>query len=805
MRSYLSNAVLAGSALLIFNAARAQVVINNTLTPVQLVEDVLLGEGVVATNIIFSGNAGQIGAFNATAGNFPIAEGLVMSTGNVTDVPGAGNAFASTSFNAGGDPDLNSISSATTRDAVVLQFDFVATGDSVSFNYIFGSEEYPEFVNGGFNDVFAFIISGPGFNGPFSNGGVNIALLPGTTIPVTIDNVNDNVNSQYYVNNANGGVNGVVFDGYTVTLRAEAQLQCGETYRIKLALADAGDWSYDSGVFIEARSFTSNALQIEIATLSADSSIVEGCTSAQITFTRQDADTLLTIPIYLSGSAVSGVDFTGVPPIIVFQPGQTTVSFEVIALDNGVFNPEQDTVIITVYTLNLCGDTTETVGMIFIKEDYDLNINVSSQLVACGGLYGYSAITTTVSGGNPPYFYEWSNGETTANINVAPPVETTYTLTVTDSCGVGDQVVTITVPASVSAPMPQVGTSSDVTLICPGQSATLTAIVVTGSGTPPYNYSWSTGQGSSSITVQPTVTTDYIITVTDACYPGPVRDTIRVTVAPYTPPALSAEDYTVSCPGNALQLDLNLQNGAEPVNVVWSNGMSGTSNTLNPTQDLVINFTATDACGTVTVASSDITVTQYDALVVTIRDTITSPLDTVTICELWADTLFAIVTGGLPPYTYLWSGTLVNPLAMFNDSVELRVPYELPGDSSVVEVYAVTVTDQCGVQTTVAVTVNVISCDIVQPNVFNPGSTNLGTSNFCGATPQNNVFALPCLELYPGNKMTIFDRWGFKRFDTENYHLNPWNGDGAADGVYYYVLEIPGRTDILKGYFHLVH
>lgn len=782
-------------------ASVGQVVVDNTLTPQQLVEDVLLGEGVVATNILFSGNPAQIGSFNATNGNFPIEEGLVMSTGDVTEVPGAGGDFASTGYSQTQDPDLNLVSSALTRDAVVLQFDFVPTGDSISFNYIFGSEEYPEFVNGGFNDVFAFIISGPGFNGPFSNGGVNLATLPGGVTPVTIDNVNDNTNSQYYVNNGSGGANGVVFDGYTVSLRAEAQVECGETYTIKLAIADAGDNIYDSGVFIEARSFSSNSIQVEIATLSADSTIVEGCTSASVTFYRPDADTSLAIPIYLSGSAVNGVNYTGIPDTLIFLAGSTEVSFEVTPLDDGVFNPDQDTIIITVYTLNLCGDTAETVGVIFIHEDYNLDVDVQTELVACGGMYGYTAITTQASGGNPPYYYEWSNGETTPNINVSPPVETTYTLMVTDSCGAGSQMISVTVPASLAAPAPTVQVSNDVTLACPGAVASLTAI---GSGgIPPYNYAWSNGMNGSTVNVTPTQTTDYVVSVTDGCYAGVIRDTITVTVEPYTPLTMDLQDYTVTCPGNDLLVEVQLNDGLEPIAVQWSNGLSGASNTLNPTEDVTIDINAADFCGTQVSGQITLSVAQYAPLTAGIfTPSFEGQPDTVTVCELWADTLIAVVSGGLAPYTYVWQGTLATVMSTAGDSVDVNVPFELPADSSVAEVYSVSVTDQCGVDTTVTVLVNIINCDIVQPNVFNPESDYLGNTDFCGSSPQNNVFHLPCLELYPGNRVIIFDRWGRKTYEAENYHLEPWDGGSSADGVYFYVVEVPNRSDVLQGYFH---
>lgn len=789
--------------------AHSQILIDNTMTPVQLVEEVLLGEGVVATNITFTGNPQQIGMFNSQNGIFPLTDGVVMSTGNVADIPGAANTFASTGFGAAGDPDLAAISGGLIRDAAILEFDFIPTGDSINFSYVFASEEYPNFCCGQYNDVFAFLISGPGFNGPYTNNAQNIALLPGTTTPVSISNVNNGTanngpctNCQYYVNNTGGGAAGVAFNAHTVVLQALAQVQCGETYRIKLAIADVADNVYDSGVFLEARSFSSNAIQIEIATISADSSITPGCTSATITMTRPEADTTLVIPVYTSGSAVNGVDYTGVPENVLFLPGQTTISFDVVAVDDGIPNNQQDTIIITVLTVNLCGDTVETVGVIFIKEDYEIDVALSSELVACSDLYGYSQITSVVSGGNPPYSYQWSNGETTPGIAVAPPVESTFTVTVTDSCSLVQQVASITVPASVSAPSPVVSTSNDVTLSCPGETATLTAIAT--GGTQPYNYAWSSGMNGSQITVSPTASANYVVSVTDACFPGPVRDTIRVTVLPYIQPSISIPDASVLCSGTNLPVNVSVDGGNAPFNIQWSNGLSGESNVLNPTEDEIVTVSLTDFCGTQTETTFSITVSQYDLLQATIRDTFLSALDTLTICELWSDTVWAVVSGGLAPYVYSWEGTLVEQFAIANDTVAIVVPYELPSDSSVTEVYMMNVTDQCGEQVSVEMSVNVINCDIVQPNVFNPQSTHNGGADFCGVVPQNNVFHLPCLNLYPGNKVAIFDRWGRKTYQSDNYHNNPWDGGNSADGVYFYIVEVPGREDVIQGYFHKV-
>ncbi len=164
-----------------------------------------------------------------------------------------------------GDADLDQlISGYGTYDATVLEFDFVSTGDAAFFNYVFGSEEYNEWVDSDFNDVFGFFVNG-----------VNHALLPGG-VPVSIDTVNNDVNSDYYNDNEGTPVydadgtylNNFVgfsspppyafeYDGFTDVLTTRITgLTPGEVYHIRLAIADAGDFDLDSGVFLQAGTFS---------------------------------------------------------------------------------------------------------------------------------------------------------------------------------------------------------------------------------------------------------------------------------------------------------------------------------------------------------------------------------------------------------------------------------------------------------------------------------------------------------------------------------------------------------------------
>ncbi|MBS1548057.1 MAG: choice-of-anchor L domain-containing protein, partial [Bacteroidetes bacterium] len=196
---------------------------------------------------------------------------------NVTTIGAAASTEVGGGDGVNSDNDLMILSGQSINNAAILEFDFVPNGDSLHFKFVFGSEEYPTYVCSNFNDAFGFFLSGPGLSGPFTNNAVNIALVPGTTVPITINTINSGVagtagtpstcaaadpnwqnNSVYYVDNASGAT--VAFNGFTTVLTALAAVQCGQTYHIKLAIGNGTDSALQSGVFLEAGSFQSNAL-----------------------------------------------------------------------------------------------------------------------------------------------------------------------------------------------------------------------------------------------------------------------------------------------------------------------------------------------------------------------------------------------------------------------------------------------------------------------------------------------------------------------------------------------------------------
>ncbi len=265
------------SLMLCFSYSQIQV--DNSVDAEDAVNNILLGAGVNAFNITFSGDDNQIGSFNSNGSNVPLSSGIILGTGNVNlasgsfnDVPGPGGNTGGGSGSGGGnfgatDNDLELVSGQNLNDAAILEFDFTATGDSISFNFSFGSEEYLEFVNSGFNDAFGFFLSGAGIDGGgiYDNNAINLAVVPGTTNPITINSVNDQSNSEFYINNpASTDPNSIEFDGFTTLMVAttDFSLVCDSTYHIKMVIADGGDTALDSAVFLEAGSFSSNAVEI---------------------------------------------------------------------------------------------------------------------------------------------------------------------------------------------------------------------------------------------------------------------------------------------------------------------------------------------------------------------------------------------------------------------------------------------------------------------------------------------------------------------------------------------------------------
>ncbi len=438
------------SFLVLLDCAEAQLIINTEVSPNDLVQT-LVGTGVTYSNVTYSGGPLSRGTFSGPS-NLGIPAGVVLSTGNANTIPQAPGAGmgGSTTTAVQNDPDMNSICNGNTNNGSILEFDFIPQGSQLVFKYVFASEEYNLFAppcNSGYNDGFGFFISGPGISGPYTNSSTNIALLPSSTNPVSINNVNCITNSQYYIPNYNGagscpgcGNEGkitdpnFVFNAYTVVFEATIALTPCTTYHIKLGVANVADEGMQSGVFLQESSFSSNPITITpVYTIpSLDTTMVEGCNNIALTFGIDTIPTLpVTIPLVYGGTAINGVDFPLLPVNAIIPAGSQTTSILINPYDDGIAETTE-TLTITYSNVTCSGSQNETTT--FYINDYPPLQAVASNDVSVNCS---EAVTVGVAptGGIVPYEYLWNTGDTTESFIVTPTFTTTYTCQISDGCG----------------------------------------------------------------------------------------------------------------------------------------------------------------------------------------------------------------------------------------------------------------------------------------------------------------------------------------------------------------------------------
>jgi hypothetical protein len=268
------------STLIVFSCVSlfgfAQVTITPNQTAAQIVNSLVATSGtlgVVVSNQTLVCDSTANAEFTGPS-NLGMTNGVILANGELFGANGLlGNPSVSATGALGtsGDADLTILCSNLTYDACVLEFDLQPVGSFVEFEYIFGSDEYPAFNCSSFNDIFAFIISGPGIASP-----TNIALVPGTTTPVSINSINDQStptcgDSTYYVTNTD-----TVFtmNGFTTPLLAYSAVTPGQTYHLKLAIADASDQILNSYVFLRSNSLkTGNTNPNGLAQVNVDSQV----------------------------------------------------------------------------------------------------------------------------------------------------------------------------------------------------------------------------------------------------------------------------------------------------------------------------------------------------------------------------------------------------------------------------------------------------------------------------------------------------------------------------------------------------
>ena len=770
----------------------AQLQTNNSLNPQGLVQNVLLGNGVTVSNVSYNGSPAAIAQFTAANTTLGINSGIVLTTGTTlpngdgphgpNDTPGAG-----VDNNMGGFNLLSqAIQGTQTYNAAILEFDFVPYADTVRFKYVFGSDEYPEFAppnNTTYNDVFGFFISGPGITG-FQN----IALLPNGSV-VSINNVNTITNPFYFVNNGDGNTapynqspQYIQYDGFTKVLEAVSKVQCGQTYHLIIAIADVGDGQWDSGIFLEANSL-STLTPVEIDhTLSQQvfpnpDWMAEGCVSTNVTLTRQaNLTQSLTIPVQLSGTATSGIDYNGVPASVTFQPGQTTVSFTIQSLTDALLEG-LETLTLTFPITDPCGNVTPLVLDLWIQDNQPMQVTLSSSPPSCPG--DLVTINSQISGGVQPYTYLWSTGQTTGSMTFTPSSTTTVWLEVTDACTGIPAYDTLVVNVPVFAPLAVV-VSPDITEICPYVPATIGVQASGGSGQ--YAYLWSVNSllsgTTDSILVNPGSSTTYLITVSDNCG-NSVQDSVIYTIL--SPPlVLQMNGPFEICPGDSVDLLVTATGGYGTYYYNWSTTATTPGITVTPQVSTSYFVQVSDECQTF--STTAVAVVQVVKPMANFYIATQNPMQGLPV---------QLTNASFNAWSYTWSfgdgngSFLVNPTHVYTQP----------------DAYEITLiaTDQKGCVDSISKWIEIApERYIYLPNSFTPDGDGL-----------NEYFYGRFIGLLSA-RFYIFNRWGEEIFFSDQLNF-VWNGEyedvPVQDGTYswYLIYEIEkGIYEDLSGHVNVI-
>ena len=864
--------------LLPFCGISQTVTVDDTQTVDQLVDGVLVTGDCAEVNNASSPNNSLInglgyesyGSFDASNANFPFDSGLVLTTKEATGIPdGSGDGGGGIPpVPWTGDADLNELivtPGDETFNATVVEFDFEPFVDEISFDYLLASDEWPSFVCD-YADTFAFILSGPGISDVNSYdhdgnpntpdiqadmGGLNIATITGTNIPVSVVNIHldDSCNPgdlgefavpQLFDNTFSD--NGTTqFNGQTEPLTATADVIPGETYQIKLVIADRNDAAFDSAVFIEGSSFNlgeENPLEGQGITLDDNDAVCEGDT---VTLDAGVSAEGVTFKWFKDNNEIPGEDGptldvteSGVYDVAIFATLNCILTDQVVV---EFFTDPVSPTGPTAQTVNLCADETVTLdgtpsnsselvnpqyqwskdgveisgatdptlnvdeeGLYEIEintgpcntvtgdftvnlVDYDVDIIQPSQnCVDTGETVEVSADVTGLSSAQQNDLnYEWTyngNTETTQTIQLGSTQEVTLTTTI-NGC---ETISTKTIEIYTNPEVPSLGDN----VICQGDTSSLDGTPDNASSLAGVEYRWFQDgaeiAGETNAVLEIDEGGTYEVEVdNNGCV---VTESIDVNSVDYT---LDLGSAVTSCTdvgaSNSFEIIPTItgipESELDQVNYSWSNGEDSASILVDENGTYSLTTTYLGCTET-----ADVDITFIQKLDVDLGQDFKSCF-----------TDQELVTTGLPnddpEITFKWSrdgSVLAN---------ETSSSLEVEEEGS----YKVEVNNQgCITSSTISITgYDVDNCSITQ-----------------GLSP-NDDGSNDCLDLAFLNDRTgienvqIFNRYGRKVFESNNY-VDQFcgqndDGDKLKTGTYFYVIKLTSNDDVFgqiaKGYIYI--
>lgn len=696
-----------------------------------LVRDVLIGGNCFdITGITYSGQGGQIGTFSNGLTNVGFNTGMIMATGDVSVAPGPNdqdNASAGYGVSTP-DGDLTQLSgSGALFDRANIEFDFTPTQTPLTFEFVFASEEYCEYVGSQFNDAFGFFVSGPGISGPFG-GAANIAVIPMTSTYVAINNINHLTNSGLYVNNQPASssnlcgqtasfaapTNELQFDGYTRKMIAVANVQPCQTYHIRLKICDVGDGIFDSAVFLKSGSFDAggNASVEWLVNNEPADDTYEGCGTVKLHFERVggNPNVAINVPYLILGTATNGLDYNGIPGSVTIPAGSSEVFINVNII-NDLITEGDETIIIKLTNPCSCLEPQE----ILTIHDLPVLQAVPDTVTICGS--GVGTVGVTPTSGVDPYTYHWSTGSTEQSISPFVNISTNYTVTVTDACGktvVRTARVIVNPPptAQLLPPAPQ---------LCPGGSATLN-VNFNGVGpfTLEYNLNGDPQPAIIDITDDPyqfSVNQAGLYQIT-AVYDGsgcqgPGQGALLVTLSTL---AMTGVTTNVKCNGQSNgSINTTVTGGQGPYTYAWT-GPQPIGNIADPTNlqagqyDVVVtdNFGCSQA--------QQFTISAPNAIVPTIANVLP-----VNCTNPNGGSINLEVTGGSPAYTYSWTGgfTMQDPTGLGQGTYTVTITDQ----NTCTKTTSATVPGDFATPTAVAAAPDAITCTTTSVGINGNGSS----------------------------------------------------------------------------------